>query len=72
MMEQLPTLTSLSTDSKLDYNKEWGYFRNTNVMYLQKADKKYRLQNIFNFITQAVNVDIKFAIKRIKNSWNGC
>lgn len=65
-MEQLPTLTSLSTDSKLDYNKEWGYFRNTNVMYLQKADKKYRLQNIFNFITQAVNVDINLLLKGLK------
>ncbi|QAT39528.1 hypothetical protein [Clostridium sp. JN-9] len=67
MIEQLPTLTSLSTDSKLDYNKEWGYFRNTNVMYLQKTDKKYRLQNIFNFITQAVNVDVNLLIKGLKS-----
>lgn len=36
-------LTNIETDTKLDYTKEWGNYYNTNIMYLQKADKRYRL-----------------------------
>lgn len=66
MMEQFTDLTNISADSKIDYNKEWSYFKNTNKLILTKNYKQYALKNIFNYITQAVNVDIALLTKGLK------
>lgn len=66
MMEQFTDLTNISADSKIDYNKNWSYFKNTNKLILTKNGKQYPLKNIFNYITQAVNVDIALLTKGLK------
>lgn len=65
-MEQFTDLTNISADSKIDYNKNWSYYKNTNKLILTKNGKQYTLKNIFNYITQAVNVDIALLTKGLK------
>lgn len=63
---QTTEIKSLGAEGKNDYNKQWGYFKNTNKLYINKNNKEYKLENIFNFITAAVNTDIALLMKGAK------
>lgn len=49
-----------------DFGKQWDYYKNSNLLYLVKNDKQYLLKNIFNYITQAVNVDVALLLKGMR------
>lgn len=66
MMEQINELISVSTDKKIDYNKQWNYYRNSNTLYLQMDNKRYKLRNFYNFVTKTVNTDVALLMKGMK------